>query len=62
MPEEMSARGGVYNLRNTTVCDFICRINEIIKYLENFLTFGSNQGLLEDEILELMVFLLARYF
>ena len=34
-------RRSLYKLRNTKIQSFICRIDEMVKYLENFPPFGA---------------------
>ena len=51
---------GLYNYQKTKTCDFICRVNEIVKYIDHFPPFGDYQGLPEDEILNLMEFALPQ--
>ena len=51
---------GLYNPRNTNIWDFIFRIDDMVEYLDNFLTFGIGQGLPENDILNLVEFSLPR--
>ena len=46
----------MYKPRNTKIKYIICRINDTVKYLENFPPFGSGQRLPEGEILKLVEF------
>ena len=51
---------GDYNPQNTNIFEFICRIYEIVNYLDKFPPFVSNQGLCKDKIINLVGFLLPR--
>ena len=51
---------GLYKKSKTKTCDFICRVNEIVKYIDHFPPFGDYQGLPEDEILNIMEFALPQ--
>ena len=44
--------GGIYKTRDTRIREFICRIDNIVDYLNNTPQFGFNQGLPEDKILD----------
>ena len=44
-------RRELYKLRGTKISNFVCRIDEMVAYLENFPTFGMGQRLPEEEIL-----------
>ena len=45
---------GVYKTRDTNIRNFVRRIDKIVEYLNNFLLFGSNRGLPESEILDIV--------
>ena len=49
-------RRGLYKPSGTKIRDFICRINEIVEYLDNFPPFRAGQRLPGDEILNLVKF------
>ena len=51
-------RRGVYKTHKTKIWEFICRIEKMVDYLKKFPSFGIGQGLLDDEILQLVEFLL----
>ena len=50
----------MYNPHDTKIRYFICRIDELVKYLDNFPPFGAGQHLPEEEILELVEFSLPK--
>ena len=45
---------GVYKTCDTNIRNFVRRIDKIVEYLNNFLLFGSNRGLPESEILDIV--------
>ena len=47
-------RRGIYKNRDTKIREFICSNDEIVKNLDKFPPFGTNQDLLEDEILDIL--------
>ena len=47
-------RRGLYKPRDIKIREFICCIDEMVKYLEEFPPFGAGQCLTEDYILELV--------
>ena len=51
---------GLYKPKDCPVRDFVCRVNEILEYLSKFPPFANNQGLPEDEVIELIEFALPR--
>ena len=53
-------RRGLYKSHDTKIQDFIRMIDNMVEYLENFLPSGINQGLTEDDILDLVEFFLPR--
>ena len=52
--------GAMSNPWGINIQEFICRIKEILDYLEDFPLFGSNQVLPEDNLIELVEFALTR--
>ena len=52
--------GDVKKHCDTKIRDFICCIDEIIKYLENLPPFRARQCLPEEEIIELVEFSLIK--
>ena len=50
----------MYKPCDTKIRDFICRIDDMIKYLEKFPLFGAGQQLPEYEILNLVEFSLPK--
>ena len=53
-------RRGFYKPCDTKIRDFICKINKIVDYLKKLPIFGYNQGLPEDDIIELVKLFLPR--
>ena len=51
---------GVYKTRKTKIWEFIFRVEKMVDYLKKFPPFWIGQGLLDDEILQLVEFLLPR--
>ena len=47
-------RRGLYKPCDRNIREFICRIDEMVEYLEKFLPFGTGQHLPDDEILMLV--------
>ena len=50
----------MYRPHETDIWDFICRIDKMVDYLKKFPPFGIGQGFPDDNILELVDFLLTR--
>ena len=42
------------------MCEFIFRVNNIVKFLNHFPLFGTYQGFPDDEIIEISEFSLSR--
>ena len=53
-------RRGLYKPCDTNIRDFICWIFEMVEYLENVPYFGAGQRLPDNDILELVEFLLPK--
>ena len=51
---------GAYKTRKTKIWEFIFRVEKMVDYLKKFPPFWIGQGLLDDEILQLVEFLLPR--
>ena len=51
---------GLYKPRDTKIWNLICQIDNVVEYLEKFPLFGEGQCLPEDEILEIVDFLLPK--
>ena len=49
---------GFFNPRDSKICKFIFRLNNIFEYLEQLPPFGKNQVLPEDEIIKIVEFVL----
>ena len=50
-PQKIYLPHELVNNQGSNICKFICRVNEIIEYLDYFLPFGTDQGLPEDIII-----------
>ena len=58
--QKIYLRRGMYRPHETDIWDFICRIDKMVDYLKKFPPFGIGQGFPDDNILELVDFLLTR--
>ena len=50
-PQKIYLRRGLYNLHDTKIRKFICRVEKIVENLDKFPPIGMNQGFLEEEII-----------
>ena len=51
---------GLFNTQDSHIHKFICCINDIILYIENFPLFGMDQGFTNDQMIKLIEFELPK--